>query len=176
MNHGISILKRTWITYSDLDSPVLLQVLVNAVILCIAREIDRLEDTEGLCEGHLVEAKAEGRHNSEALDKGLCLVTDILIKLDPSATEILQGAVNIVEEVVRMFKHFTREDDENGDPQYLSGAEFCAKKGCTIFECFHSRIAQLGLGVSTAIRNMGGPSLDTQVLLEFVKPGSTSSS
>ena len=33
LNHDISILWRTWITYSDLDSPVLLQVLVNAVIL-----------------------------------------------------------------------------------------------------------------------------------------------
>ena len=33
LNHGISILRRTWITYSDLDSPVLLQVLVNVVIL-----------------------------------------------------------------------------------------------------------------------------------------------
>ena len=59
LNHGISILRRTWITYSDLDSPVLLQVLVNAVILCIAREIDRLEDTKGLSEGQLLEAKAE---------------------------------------------------------------------------------------------------------------------
>lgn len=174
LNHGISILQRSWITTSFSHDPVLLQTLVNAIIICIAREINSSEVTTGLSEGQLLEAEIEARHNSEALEKGLSLVKDILMTEGPSAATIIaQGGLYMVKEIVYMFQHFTREGEEQRVDEN-NGPRFCAKKGCKIFECFLSRIAQLGLDISTAISNrVGGPLPETESLLKFVKSRST---
>ena len=44
-----------------------------------------------------------------------------------------------------MFELFTPED-ESGDESHCS--LFCGKKGCKMFECIHSRIAQIVLDIS----------------------------
>jgi hypothetical protein len=93
LNHAISIMQRSWITTSSFDNPVQSQLLYNAIIICIAREIDRSKEMRVLSEGQLLEAEAEGRHNSEALELGLCLVKDILMTEGPSAANILGGGL-----------------------------------------------------------------------------------
>ena len=80
-----------------------------------------------------------------------------------------------MEEIVRMFKHFTHVKPETESE--TSGGDFvliCVRKGCKKYECVHSRIAQLGLDINTAISTIGGgPPFDTEVLLQFVKSGGT---
>ena len=97
----------------------------------------------------------------------------------PSFANILEGGLDIVEDIVRMFNHFTRQPESESEDE-ASGREFvliCVKKGCKIFECIHSRIAQLGLDINTAISRIGGgPPFDTEVLLQFVSGGTVSDS
>lgn len=76
----------------------------------------------------------------------LCLVKDILMTEGPSAVIIVrQGGFYIVKEIVHMFEHFTRED-ESGDESHCP--LFCGKKGCKIYDCIDSRIAQFVLDIS----------------------------
>jgi len=154
LNHGITILRRAWIK----DNTVVRHIdyarsLVDAVILCITREFE-IPDEKGFTEGQIHEAEAHRWHNSEALEKGLSLIKEIMIQGGPLA-DTLQD-MEIVKDVVGMFKHFVM--DSRNFPL------FC-EKGCNKFdECVHFRISQIGLEIIQTIQNRGGPLYDIEPL------------
>jgi len=109
LNHGIGILEAARVLALELDSyDEYVQVLVNAVRICIAREIpEGSHEINGFREGQILEVHARARHNSEALKKGAWVITDIQIQKGP----LLQtfnafGGSSLVTQNTGMFKGF----------------------------------------------------------------------
>ena len=163
--HAISILRRSWITTSCRDNPFQSHTLVNAIIICIAREIDTSEDIRGgtTSEEQLVEVEAERQHNSKALELGLSLVKDILVTGGPSADNIHWRGVDIVDGIIRIFRHFARQG-ENEDETTGPAVCVCMGLPCNIFQSIQSRIAQLGWHIKTTFSRMREPSSHNEVL------------
>jgi hypothetical protein len=164
LNHGIGILQAAWVLSLELDSyddyvqaawvlsleldfyDQYVQVLVNAVLICIAREIpEGSHEISGFREGQILEAHARARHNSEALEKGLWIIKDIIIK----GGALLQtfnvfGGSSLLTEITGMFnrdyfKRFAEVQNKDGD--------LICPKGCKTFYCVHIRIAELAMDI-----------------------------
>ena len=128
LNHGSTIMLRAFMFEAKIvNINEHARTVVDAVILCMSREIET-PDERGLCEGQIREAQAQRRHNSEALAKGLRLITAIISQGGPLA-DALQD-MQIVKEIVDKLKmHLT----------------FVCEKGCNSSCCVHILTALLVL-------------------------------
>ena len=81
----------------------------------------------------------------------------------PSAHNIHGRGVDIVDGIIRILRHFPLQG-ENEDETTVC---VCVSGACNIFQCIHSRIAQLGWHISTILSRMGEPSSHNEVLPEL---------
>ena len=128
LNHGITILLRAFLVEAKINNiNAYARSIVDAVILCMSREI-KTPDKRGICDGQIRESQAQRRYNSEALTKGLRLITAIISQGGPLA-DALQD-MQIVKEIVDKLKmHLT----------------FVCEKGCNSSCCVHILTALLVL-------------------------------
>jgi len=151
LNHGIGILQAFWT--ASLDKNFFckyLQLLSNAVVICIAREIpQRSHEIGGFTEGQVLEAQVQAWHNSKALEKGLWVIKDILIQGGPLSQffQDFRGS-SLVTEIGCMFQRFTQVQKEDKNDSVI------CPKGCRTFDCVYIRIAQLALDINATLNTL----------------------
>ena len=167
LNNGIGILKEGWILSVNLNPhDDYLQVLANVVTICIVREIpQKSQEISGFMEGQLIETRALARHNTEALEKGLWVIKDIVIDGGPLGQTFQDfGGSSLVTEIVGMFKRFTEVKSEDKKNEVV-----ICPKGCKTLNCLHMKIAQHGLGIAAEISKGGPPRFDIEVVHKFLR-------
>lgn len=120
LKHAISILRRS----RCFSNPVNSEMLVNALIICIDRENNKSAEMKDVGYGQLLEAEAEGLHNCEALELGLSLVEDTFMTEGPSAAHILGESWNIAEDIIRVFKLSTRQEENEDETLELDNMDW----------------------------------------------------
>jgi hypothetical protein len=103
LNYGIAILRIAWMLSLKLSVDHI-QVLINAVIICIARVVETTDKLR-FTELQLLEAQEQERHNFEGLENGLMVINDILEKKGLFADTI--NDFDILSDIFRLFKYLT---------------------------------------------------------------------
>ena len=143
LNYGIAILRIAWMLSLKLSVDHI-QVLINAVIICIARVVETT-DKLGFTELQLLEAQEQERHNFEGLENGLMVINDILEKKGLFADTIHD--FDILSDIFRLFKYLTDSQNENLDGMVWPNLPVSCLKGCSTSDCVHIRIARLALDI-----------------------------
>jgi hypothetical protein len=147
LNYGIAILRIAWMLSLKLYVDDI-QVLINAVIICIARVVETTDKLR-FTELQLLEAQEQERHNFEGLEKGLMVINDILQKKGLFADTIHD--FDILSDIFRLFKYLTDSQNDNLDGMGWPNLPVSCLKGCSTSDCVHIRIARLALGIREAI-------------------------
>jgi hypothetical protein len=147
LNYGIAILRIAWMLSLKLYVHHI-KVLINAVIICIARVVETTEKL-GFTELQLLAAQEQERHNFEGLENGLMVINDILEKKGLFADTIHD--FDILSDIFSLFKYLTDSQNENLDGMGWPNLPVSCLKGCSTSDCVHIRIARLALDIREAI-------------------------